>query len=157
MAGAKFTEGINIFKKNEATCRKSKELMTMAAQLFTNRALPWHKLDNQSDVVEDTSYVLEHIDANNTKALFRRGYAYHQQKKLELARADLQKIISIEPNNAMAKKELAEVAKALASAPKKAEEPKIQEVKSTPQAPEKKAAPQKVAEKAQDEPSEEAG
>mmetsp|Transcript_34737 Transcript_34737/g.53346 ORF Transcript_34737/g.53346 Transcript_34737/m.53346 type:complete len:405 (-) Transcript_34737:500-1714(-) len=147
MAGAKFTEGINIFKKNEAACRKDKDLMMKVAQLYTNRALSWHQLDNQADVIEDTTYVLEHIDANNSKSLFRRGFAFKQQKKWEQARTDLQKLLTIEPANAVAKKELAQVAAALASAPKKTDEPKIQEVKSTPKAPTPQAPEQVPAEK----------
>ena len=76
MAASKFTEGINTFLKHEQLCRSSKDLMTKVTQLYTNRCLSWHQIDNQADAFNDSNYVLEHIDPKNAKALFRRAHCY---------------------------------------------------------------------------------
>ena len=76
MAGSKFTEGIVLYQKHEKLCKDNKDLMAKVAQLYTNRALAWHSLGNQDDVLKDVAYVLDNIDSENPKALFRRAIAY---------------------------------------------------------------------------------
>ena len=63
MAGSKFTEGINLYNKHKQTCKADKDLMVKITQLYTNRALAWHSLGNQDDVLKDTDYVLENLDS----------------------------------------------------------------------------------------------
>ena len=76
MAIAKFGEGISLYQKQKSLCNNDSELRTKVAQLYTNRALSWHQLDNQDDVIKDCSYVLKELDSKNAKALFRRSHAY---------------------------------------------------------------------------------
>ena len=42
MAASKFTEGVNLYQKNESLCKSSESLMTKVTQLYTNRTLAWH-------------------------------------------------------------------------------------------------------------------
>lgn len=46
MAIAQFGEGITMYENNKALCDSNKDLKTKVAQLYTNRALSWHQLDN---------------------------------------------------------------------------------------------------------------
>lgn len=94
---AKFTEAISIYQKNQKTCDNSKELTTLVTQCYTNRALGWHKLDNQKRVIEDANFVLQKLDKNNAKALFRRAYAYKATGQDELAIADYQVVCKTAP------------------------------------------------------------
>ena len=50
--------------------------MTKVAQLYTNRALAFHNLDQQEEAFHDAHYVIENIDSCNTKALNRRAHYY---------------------------------------------------------------------------------
>jgi len=100
--------------------------MVKITQLYTNRALAWHSLGNQEDVLSDTNYVLENLDASNSKALFRRAIAYKSKGQLAKASVDLEKLIKIEPKNPHAKKELLQIKTELKNAPR------IQEVDVTP-------------------------
>lgn len=109
MSASKFGEGISLFERNEVQCRASKELMTIVAQLYTNRSLSWHQLGNQGDAIKDASYVLAHIDAQNTKALFRRAHGYKTQGEIEKAIKDLEVLVQVEPANPQAKKEMIEL------------------------------------------------
>jgi len=124
MAIAKFGEGIGLYQKNEALCAKDEDLMTKVAQLYTNRALSWHQLDNQVDVIKDCSYVLREIDAKNAKALFRRAHAYAAKERHFEAAQDLELLVKVEPSNKQAKKNLIE-AKTKAQEQADAPQPKI--------------------------------
>jgi len=138
MAGAKFTEGINLYLKHEAQCLVNEEIMTKVTQLYTNRALAWHNLDNQTDAFADADYVLKNIDGKNTKALFRRAHAYKMKSQYSLAVQDLEVICSIDSKNPVAKKEMVELKLKIKEEGSK----KIQEVDSTP-APAKTESPVK--------------
>lgn len=81
MAIAKFGEGIGLYQKNRAMCDGDSDLKTKVAQLYTNRALSWHQLDNQDDVIKDCTYVLKELDSKNPKALFRRSHAYRSKER----------------------------------------------------------------------------
>lgn len=50
--------------------------MLKVSQLYTNRALAFHNLDQQEDAFTDANYVVENIDSCNTKALNRRAHYY---------------------------------------------------------------------------------
>lgn len=130
MAGSKFTEGITLYQKHESMCKSNKDLMAKVTQLYTNRALSWHQLGNQDDVVKDATYVLEHIDPKNAKALFRRAHSYKTKSQLAKAAKDLETLVQVEPKNPHAKKELLELKAQLKQESKNA--PKIQELDATP-------------------------
>jgi tetratricopeptide (TPR) repeat protein len=93
MSASKFGEGISLFHKHEAQCRKSADLLTKATQLYTNRCLSWHQLGNQSDAIKDATYVLDHIDSKNPKALYRRAHGYKSIGNLEKAIKDLEILV----------------------------------------------------------------
>ena len=77
--------------------------------LYTNRALANHQIDNQTDCFNDVNYVLTNIDPKNGKALFRRANCYKQKSQFALAVADLETIISAAPDNKQAQQELKEL------------------------------------------------
>lgn len=106
MAGSKFGEGITLYQKHEKLCKDNKDLMAKVTQLYTNRALAWHSLGNHDDAMQDATYVLENIDSENPKALFRRAIAYKTKGQLNNAAKDLETLVRVEPKNPHAKKEL---------------------------------------------------
>jgi len=106
MAGSKFTEGINLYTKHEKLCKGNKDLMAKVTPLYTNRALAWHSLGNHDDALKDATYVLENIDSENPKALFRRAIAYKTKGQTAKAAKDLETLVRVEPKNPHAKKEL---------------------------------------------------
>lgn len=129
MAIAKFGEGIGLYQKQKSLCNNDSELRTKVAQLYTNRALSWHQLDNQDDVIKDCSYVLKELDSKNAKALFRRSHAYKVKQRYVEAAQDLEQLVKVDPKNKQAKKELIE-AKTKAREQEDQPTPKIQEVSS---------------------------
>lgn len=106
MAIAKFGEGIGLYQKHKALCDNNSELKTKITQLYTNRALSWHQLDNQDDVIKDCSFVLKELDNKNAKALFRRAHAYMVKERYFEAAKDLEELVKVEPKNKQAKKDL---------------------------------------------------
>lgn len=126
MAGSKFSEGINLYQKHKSVCEGSKDIIAKVVQLYTNRALAWSSLGNQDDCLKDASYVLENLDGENSKALFRRAMAYKSKGQLAKASIDLEALVKVEPKNPHAKKELIAIKSELKNAPK------IQEVGVTP-------------------------
>lgn len=98
MAIAKFTEGINLYQKHSEPCLENEEVRAIVINLYTNRGLANHQIDNQVDCFNDVNYVLTAIDPNNTKALFRRAYCYKLKSQLSLAVADLELLVSLDNN-----------------------------------------------------------
>ena len=69
-----FSDGIDLFK----ACGKPMEnpyIKTKIILLYTNRSLAFHHLDQQASALEDANTVLNELDSNNQKALFRRSHA----------------------------------------------------------------------------------
>lgn len=130
MAIAKFGEGISIYEKNKALCESDKELKSKVAQLYTNRALSWHQLDNQDDVLKDCTHVLKFLDDNNAKALFRRSHSYKAKGRYYEAIQDLEKLMKLDPNNKQAKKELITVKQKLREQDKEPA-PQVKQTSST--------------------------
>ena len=50
-------------------------------------------LNQQSSVISDATFVIEHLDSTNKKALFRRAHALKTQEKYEEAARDIQVLI----------------------------------------------------------------
>ena len=43
---ASFKEAISLYSKNKEIVHKTKSLLTLVTQCYTNRSLGWHKLNN---------------------------------------------------------------------------------------------------------------
>lgn len=138
MAATHFTEGVKVYQRHRDLCHTDAECMKLATQIYTNRALSWHSIDNQADAFADANYVLSSIDPDNTKALFRRAHCYRLKHQYALALHDLEHICRVDPKNTAVKKDLITL-KTLLSQESKT---KIQEVEvqSTP-APQAKTTP----------------
>lgn len=136
MAGSKFSEGITLYQKHEKLCKGNKDLMAKVTQLYTNRALAWHSLGNQDDALKDATYVIENIDSENPKALFRRAIAYKTKGQTTKAAKDLETLVRVEPKNPHAKKELLQIKTQLKEESKNGV--KIQELDDIPKQPESK-------------------
>lgn len=109
MAISHFTAGINVYMKHKDMVHQNKDLLTRVTQLYTNRALSFSNLGNQADAFTDSDYVLQNLDPQNAKALFRRATCYKQRSQTTLAIKDLEVLCKIEPNNVHAKKDLKEL------------------------------------------------
>jgi hypothetical protein len=69
-----FSEGINTFDAAGAPMTNN-DLKLKVTQLYTNRCLCFHHLNQQASALSDANYVLKNLDSNNAKALFRRAHA----------------------------------------------------------------------------------
>jgi hypothetical protein len=54
---------------------KDRDVKTKIIQLYTNRSLSFHQLNENENARIDADYVLKYLDAKNTKALFRKAVA----------------------------------------------------------------------------------
>ncbi|XP_043473738.1 peptidyl-prolyl cis-trans isomerase FKBP4 [Leptopilina heterotoma] len=72
---------------------------------YLNLALCYLKVEKFVDAKDYCNKALE-IDANNEKALFRRGQAYLALASPEIAIKDFQEVVKIEPNNSAAVKQI---------------------------------------------------
>jgi hypothetical protein len=106
MAATHFTEGIKVYQKYKDLCHTNSDCITKVTQLYTNRALAWHSINNQTDAFDDSEYVLNNIDQNNTKALYRRSYFYKLKHQYGLAVQDLTLLAKLDPKNTQCKKDL---------------------------------------------------
>ena len=50
-------------------------------------------------MIKDCSYVLNNLDENNAKALFRRQHSYQTKFRYYEAVQDLEKVMKLDPNN----------------------------------------------------------
>jgi len=75
------------------------------ATFYANRAAARAQLQMYSEVIADCHACLE-IQPNNVKALLRRGLAYENKEIWKLARADMQKALSLEPSSMLASEAL---------------------------------------------------
>lgn len=84
--------------------------MTKVSQLYTNRALAFHNLDQQEDAFADANYVIENIDSCNTKALNRRAHYFKSKNQLVKAERDYALIVKLDKKSPVAK-DLADIRK----------------------------------------------
>jgi len=84
--------------------------MSKVANLYTNRSLAFHNLDQQEDAFGDANYVVENIDSCNTKALNRRAHYYKSKQQLVKAERDYALIVKLDKKSPVSK-DLAEVRK----------------------------------------------
>lgn len=104
-----FSEGINLFEAAGSPLT-SEDIKTKITQLYTNRSLAFHNLDQQASALSDASFVINKLDPKNQKALFRRAHALKSQGKFEDAVRDLQLLYKEQPESHI-KKELDECLK----------------------------------------------
>lgn len=109
-----YLEGIKLIEANskDLPTPYPNELNSLIISLNSNLAMVLMKEGDWREVILITSKVLS-IDSGNVKALFRRGTAYNKVCSYDEAKRDLEKLLGIDPPNASAKKEIAEVLKVL--------------------------------------------
>lgn len=137
-----FSEAINMHDAAGSPL-SSGDLKLKITQLYTNRCLAFHHLNQQASALGDANYVLTKLDAQNAKALYRRAHCYKTQNKWEQAMTDLQALMKENPSDDI-KKDISECLKKVVEsrkkntdaekkkaeeAAKKAEAPKVAEVK----------------------------
>lgn len=83
-----FSEAIKTFEAEGAPL-STDSIKLVVSQIYTNRSLAFHFLNQQASAFSDANYVLTKIDAKNQKALFRRAHALKVQEKYEEAVRDL--------------------------------------------------------------------
>ena len=103
--------------------------------------------------MKDADYVIEHIEAENPKALFRRATAYKAKGQLHKAAKDFETLVRVEPKNAHAKKEMIAVKLQLKEEAKNPSKIQEVEVKTTPKQSERKEESPKKESKNEEEPS----
>ena len=85
----------------------SADLKLKVTQVYTNRCLCFHHLNQQNSVLNDANYVLQKLDPQNAKALFRRAHSYKTMNRWEDAMKDLQELIKENPSEEI-KKDISE-------------------------------------------------
>ena len=108
-----FTKGIDLFRENKEVVKleKDTELTKIAISLFTNRSLCYSKMKRDANVIADTTYVINNLSKMNIKAYYRRALSYKNFGQYKESLSDLNEILSIEPGNKDAQKELKVVKK----------------------------------------------
>ncbi|KAM4704932.1 sperm-associated antigen 1 [Rhinophrynus dorsalis] len=91
------------------------KLNSEECSIYTNRALCYLKLSQYEEARQDCDCALQR-DALNIKALYRRAQAYKGLKNYQDCAQDLQKVMSIDPGIAEAKKLLDEIIPLLTAA-----------------------------------------
>lgn len=104
-----FSEAINMYEAAGAP-QSPAELKLKVTQVFTNRCLCFHHLNQQSSALSDANYVLEKLDTVNAKALFRRAHCYKTMQRWEDAMKDLQELYKENPSDEI-KKDISECLK----------------------------------------------
>ncbi len=70
------------------TYKTDKDVKLKVTQLYTNRSLSYHQLNNQLKAFEDADFVLKNLDDKNVKALNRRAVASKALNRVEEAIRD---------------------------------------------------------------------
>lgn len=106
----KFEEAATLYSGAIDVCSKGSEAAELRLSLYNNRAMASLKLKRFEQCVSDATVVLK-ADADNVKALFRRGQAHKALENWKQAAADLTKVIRLQPGNKQAQVELSHVQK----------------------------------------------
>jgi tetratricopeptide (TPR) repeat protein len=88
------------------------ELAPNNSVLHANRAMAYLKTGGFQSAEQDCNACLR-LDANNVKALLRRGTARYQMDRVEEALEDFETVLALEPNNVEAVKESARIRRLL--------------------------------------------
>lgn len=101
-------------REPRVTPEQRSEIVSLVSSLHGNMAMVKMKQSDWKGAIKSSSQVLQ-IDAGNVKALYRRAQCHVQLSSLTDARSDLQRLLDIDPNNAPAKKELADLLRTMKS------------------------------------------
>ena len=107
-----YTEAADALTKLSDTDKKIDEVNSLLISLNGNKAMCYVKQSSWSSAKASAAAVLA-LDANNVKALYRRGLAFHKLAALDDAKSDLAKVLTLDAANAAAKKELLAVEAAI--------------------------------------------
>lgn len=88
------------------------EIRSLLVSLHSNHAMVHMKQEDWAAAVKCTNHALG-LEPDNVKSLFRRGSCHGKTGNLEAGRADLQRVVELDPSNVAAKKELIEITKQL--------------------------------------------
>lgn len=121
----------NDFKKACEYYTKCIELDTENMVAYLNRSMCYIKLNEPDLAIKDTTTVLDKDD-KNVKGLYRRSLANKLKLNYELVIKDLNKLISIEPNNQIAIKDIKSAQDLLKQQQKEKETLNIQSKSSKP-------------------------
>lgn len=102
-----FSEAVKLFEESGKPLENA-EIKTVITQIFTNRSLAFHSIDQQNSALSDASYVIDHLDSLNAKALFRRVHAYKKAEKYVEAVRDLETLVNKTADGKQFTKDLAE-------------------------------------------------
>lgn len=127
-----FTKGIDLYQTQKQSLVIS-DIMKVTV-LYTNRSLCYHLTSDQMRAMDDADYVIENLDKNNAKALYRRAFALNSINRYEDAFRDYQRLTQLQTPNAQIKKEFEELKKKVEEHRAKygmpTDGPKIQEIPS---------------------------
>jgi tetratricopeptide (TPR) repeat protein len=123
LARVHYSEGLAIIQKKQSKAKdlpetQSKEVHLLTVALNGNMAMVEAKQENWAKSLQYSIAVLK-LDSSNIKALFRKGQACGKLGNYEQAKFELQKVLEVDPSNAAAKKELADVTKLMKEQAKK--------------------------------------
>lgn len=102
-----FSEGVKLFEEQGKPI-ENLEVKTVITQIFTNRSLAFHSIDQQNSALSDANYVIEHLDSLNAKALFRRVHAFKKVEKYAEAVKDLETLVNKTTDGKQFAKDLSE-------------------------------------------------
>ena len=100
-----FSEGIKLYE-DTGRPKSQANIKTLITQIYTNRAIAFHLLNQQASALSDASYVLTNLDPSNQKALFRRANACKALQRYEDAVRDFDAYMKANPSDSSVKKDL---------------------------------------------------
>lgn len=104
------SDGEDEKSKDEKPAGSEEKIKALSISCYLNRAACKGKLGDHSGAVADCKEVLD-LDANNVKALYRRGQANTNMKDFEQAMSDLQAASKLAPNDKSIRNEIARLKK----------------------------------------------
>ncbi|XP_068719811.1 peptidyl-prolyl cis-trans isomerase D-like [Montipora capricornis] len=104
------SDGEDEKSKDEKPAGSEEKIKALSISCYLNRAACKGKLGDHSGTVADCKEVLD-LDANNVKALFRRGQANTNMKDFQQAMSDLQAASKLAPNDKSIRNEIARLKK----------------------------------------------
>lgn len=107
-----FSEGVKLFEESGRPMENA-DVKTVVTQIFTNRSLAFHSIDQQNSALADANFVIDNLDSLNAKALFRRIHAFKKMDSFELAVRDLETLVHRTADGKSFAKELEECRKQL--------------------------------------------
>lgn len=93
------------FVTDDGEGTEAEEIKSLRLSAHLNLSLCYLKISDHFEAKTSATEALK-LDADNTKAYFRRGQAYHQLGEGELAVKDFQEVLRIEPTNKAAQAQL---------------------------------------------------